>query len=359
MRLQWAPIVCTVSICAYVVKWLNTPLGDRIPAPEGWLPRHLQYSSLNRSQLETLKRDGVLVLPKYLPEDICDELWRHFVTNFGNYQSTVPHHPTTNTWLVDEALQTLLREGPFGATLSDAYGGLPVHMASSNWWYRGGPHGGGGWHYDDDAARQGADTTQYIMWVAVTDAPDSLDYLLGSHLDPIQNYCFRNGQALKGDDFALWLYGPEGQKCHTNEWAAGLSEKRSEPALRTYNFSRGDAVIFHGMVAHRGRGSLPGRERLGLSFQTYPGNTKFENEIMNDGGQLVWFRHLPGECSALGGPVFPQIYPHHNSTLRLLLPTRFDSILRFFVELAYTKGLWTFKHCPGSKLYDTSPRNLR
>mmetsp|Transcript_5468 Transcript_5468/g.9527 ORF Transcript_5468/g.9527 Transcript_5468/m.9527 type:complete len:218 (+) Transcript_5468:2-655(+) len=207
---------------------------------------------------------------------------------------------------------------------------------TTNWFKKGveQPAASQRWHVDDQLTHSGT-SPAVTIWVALTDAPQALEVLLGSHAE--SHNCSYSFSPTHDAD----------QECIGSEYAAALSSARGTPASWIGNFKAGDALVLHGKVWHRGWSHT--QDRLAISLRFYSGGTRFERELSQDFAVVFYQKFLPQECGSLDGPLFPIVFPPelaNISTERWPLQVRWrDLIVGRIQRELFVRGWLRYREC--------------
>jgi len=242
-----------------------------VPEPRGLSRALLQVPdrTLNESELEHLRRDGVVLLQGVVPDKrllagLAAQIWKHadmrFEETFINQK----------TWLFNGAVRTLLRDGPLEGIAHSAYnltreqnvyaGEAPV------WgWPRRKTQLANSWHAD---ARASKDQTVTI-WLLLVDASHSLEFILGSHntRDAMEEQC---AYQVPGGKLGFKSFNTT---CLDN-FTSNLPNKGH---FRPY-IEAGDAFVFNGNVLHRGIRQT--YDRLAISIRFLPLDPELQTPSM-------------------------------------------------------------------------------
>merc|ERR1712003_615661 len=100
------------------------------------------------------------------------------------------------------------------------------------------------------------------VWLALTPAPRSLEFLLGSHNEAQHNCSFRSM-----DSYSLpGMSHMAQQPCLGIEYANNLSSIRGTPSRKMYDLAAGDVVVFRGRTWHRGVAQINPRVAISGRF---------------------------------------------------------------------------------------------
>uniref|UniRef100_A0A7S1QNE0 Phytanoyl-CoA dioxygenase n=1 Tax=Alexandrium catenella TaxID=2925 RepID=A0A7S1QNE0_ALECA len=235
-----------------------------VPEPP-WLEdaiRKQQAPRLSAGDLKALKDDGVvfvrgLLKGDHLMAELRRRMWLHADMPF--------QHTDINqkTWLWNGAVRALLRDGPLGDLLQQAFGqegGAITINEAPIWGYNGRrfPALPNPWH--TDARFPGGNL--YSIWLVLTSGPVALEFLRGSHVarEEIEEACARPV-----------LGGKAGFKRHDSECVHrffSVLEKNFSmegSSLLSEPLKAGDAFLFSGDVLHRGM--LQQYSRIALSLR--------------------------------------------------------------------------------------------
>jgi hypothetical protein len=196
---------------------------------------------------------GFLIKKNFIPDDLLDRYWarRSALENPGGWPNGSPflEVPEALDLSVHRPLVDLL-EHLIGEPMAVNLNLTGIISTERNW------------HQDDYLNYAGTKSWYCAVWFAVKDIdPDSgpFEYVPGSHRWPV----------VRRDRIRLFL--PE-QDRHTNEWPK-KSEAILDPILideiakrgaevRAFNAEKGDVLIWHGRLIHRGSPpKVPGRVR--------------------------------------------------------------------------------------------------
>eukprot|EP00930_Biecheleria_cincta_P059112 TRINITY_DN44871_c0_g1_i1.p1 TRINITY_DN44871_c0_g1~~TRINITY_DN44871_c0_g1_i1.p1 ORF type:complete len:385 (+),score=32.64 TRINITY_DN44871_c0_g1_i1:60-1157(+) len=336
------PLVCLPPLCGVAAKWLQEPcaLQHIVAEPEGLGQRFLALPShsLNETERRLLDEDGVLVIPGLLDNANIRELMIEAL-----WQGGIPPHNVSlpNQWVSNGAIRALVRDGPFGQLAASALSVPSVRLTNSAAWFKKRAETPGPsqrWHVDDHLTD--CPTCQSIgVWIALTDAPQALEFVLGSH--QAEHDCKHYASAHDNVD----------QHCIEDRFARRLREARGREALKTLSFRAGDVALIAGKLWHRGRSHRQRRHSISLRFS--PSGTRFERELTTDMGRSYYYRFLPEACAGLEGPLFPVVHPRDldsfSSLQWPLVVTWRDFFLARFWRLVYEfrvfAGMLLFTDC--------------
>jgi hypothetical protein len=207
------------------------------------------------------RRDGVLILPKFLPDDVMAAYIarRRLLDRPGGWSSPVPY-------LQVRELKALCLWPPLMRMLEHLIGEqMMLHLTLTGW-----VSTERDWHQDDYLNPPHVNSWYAAVWMALDDidpASGPFEYVPGSHRWPL----------LRGEKVRGFLTEEEisGREHGISHWPK-LSERFVTPAveteikrrgipLRTFIARKGDLLIWHGRLMHRGSmPAWPGLERRAL-----------------------------------------------------------------------------------------------
>lgn len=212
-------------------------------------------SGLTPAQL-AWRRDGVVILPRFLPQGLMDTYSRRRAT------LNVPGGwPTPTPYLDVPELRELALYPPLMAQMQALISELMIlHLCLTGW-----VSTERGWHQDDYLNPPFVNSWYAAVWMALDDIhPDSgpFEYVPGSHRWPL----------LRGDKVRARM--PRQQAMHPS-WpqvsesfvvpAIDAEIKRRGAEMRRFIAERGDVLIWHGRLMHRGSNpNKPGMLRKSL-----------------------------------------------------------------------------------------------
>ena len=224
--------------------------------------RDIDESPLTPAQKEW-RRDGVLHLPGFLPDEVTEPYIRRRIA-----------HPKQHGWLIATPYMYILEMRdlalypPLMAKMKEVIGeDMLLHLCLTGWM-----SSQRGWHQDDYLNPDFVNSWYAAVWIALGDIhPDSgpFEYIPGSHRWPL----------MRGEKVRQYLTEEElTQKTagtRINHWEK-YAERFVNPAIDgeivsfgrpTVKFlaKRGDVLIWHGRLIHRGATpNVPGMERRSL-----------------------------------------------------------------------------------------------
>jgi len=228
------------------------------------LPR-LDQSTLDEAALSPeqreWRRDGVVILPKFLPDDVTEDYIarRRMLDSPGGWGSPVPY-------LQVPELKALCLWPPLMRMLEHLIGEeMMLHLTLTGW-----VSTERDWHQDDYLNPPHVNSWYAAVWMALDDmdpASGPFEYVPGSHRWPL----------LRGEKVRSFLTEEEvaGREHGISHWPK-LSERFVTPAVeaeikrrgvapRTFIAKKGDVLIWHGRLMHRGSmAASPGMERRAL-----------------------------------------------------------------------------------------------
>mmetsp|Transcript_52749 Transcript_52749/g.163341 ORF Transcript_52749/g.163341 Transcript_52749/m.163341 type:complete len:385 (-) Transcript_52749:81-1235(-) len=299
--LRWNVEVCTAPYALLQGAPVEEPAG--LASTLGALPAR----ELSWSERLAYEEDGVAFIPGLLPEKHALEIVRRHVVHHSMSHGRSWEH---SRWLTNGALRSLIRDGPLASLASSALGGIAVRILLAEVWARTGiVTGASPWHRDDKSQDRcsgwRADPAPLVtVWLALTDAPEALEFIHGSHMfDP---NCSAVPDEVAGCDVD--------QHCLGGEYIRNVSRRRGSPAPSTYSFHAGDAVVFKGLTLHRGLGKLA---RVSVCLRFVPADLNYAGPVAR---QMDFFLHeyrsyKPTWCKSMDGPLFPVVYPRSNATI--------------------------------------------
>ncbi len=206
-------------------------------------------------------RDGVVVLPKFIPNTVTDPYVarRSALDSPGGWLSPVPY-------LQVPELKAVGLYPPLMRMLEHLIGEpMLLHLALSGW-----VSTERNWHQDDYLNPPFVNSWYAAVWIAldrIDPASGPFEYVPGSHRWPL----------LRGENVRRFLTDEERERTEhgVNHWPK-YSERFVVPAIeaeiarrrvppRTFLADKGDVLIWHGRLMHRGTlAAQPGRERRSL-----------------------------------------------------------------------------------------------
>lgn len=221
--------------------------------------RSLDESTLSPTQAQW-RREGVLHLKKFIPDEITEP----YIQRRAAYPNPVGWLNPTPYMFVPE-LRRLALYPPLMAKMKEVIGeDMMLHLCLTPW-----VSSERGWHQDDYLNPPFVNSWYAAVWVALADIhPDSgpFEYVPGSHRWPL----------LRGDKVRKYLTKEElavrAPKTDNNPWER-LAERFVDPAIEAeiaasgqpiipFLASRGDVLVWHGRLIHRGSmAKVKGMER--------------------------------------------------------------------------------------------------
>jgi hypothetical protein len=212
-------------------------------------------------QQRSWRRDGVVILPKFLPDHLTDPYIarRRMLDSPGGWASPVPY-------LQVPELRALALYPPLMAVLQQLIGEeMLLHLALTGW-----VSTERNWHQDDYLNPPFVNSWYAAVWIAldhIDPASGPFEYVPGSHRWPV----------MRGEKVRGFLTDEERTRLDdgTNHWPK-YAERFVTPAIeaeiartgarsRTFLGEKGDVLIWHGRLMHRGSlAADPGRERRSL-----------------------------------------------------------------------------------------------
>jgi hypothetical protein len=222
--------------------------------------RKLDESALSPEQ-RAWRRDGVVILPKFLPDDVAAPYIarRRLLDSPGGWGSPVPY-------LQVPELKALCLWPPLMRMLEHLIGeAMLLHLTLTGW-----VSTERDWHQDDYLNPPHVNSWYAAVWMALDDidpASGPFEYVPGSHRWPL----------LRGEKVRSFLTEEEisGREHGISHWPR-LSERFVTPAVaaeikrrgvtsREFIARKGDVLIWHGRLMHRGSiPARPGLERCAL-----------------------------------------------------------------------------------------------
>jgi len=212
-------------------------------------------------------------------------------------------------WLRNGALRAVLRDSPLGSVASSAMEGQGARVLLTEVWQHYGISGRISrlWHRDDSSrdpcpGRVAEPAPLLSVWLALTDAPNSLEFLHGSHkvIGDCRGLSERNNCKLDPN-------------CIETEFVANLSRLQGKHAAETLSLEAGDVVVFRGLTLHRG---LPS-ERAALCARFVPADYPYMGSMARqmEFHLREYWRYKPRFCESMDSPLFPVVYPRAHSTM--------------------------------------------
>lgn len=334
--------IFALPLLGFGLRWCQEPCSFQhvVDEPEGFAEKlqALPHYVLNDTEHDRFYRDGILVIPRQLQEEdfhrrIIAALWEGGIPPYNN--------SLTNNWVTNGALRALVRHGPFGSLAASALNVSSVRLTNTATWYKmraRRPEPSQRWHVDDHLTNRSASPT-ITVWIALTDAPDSIEFILGSHL--MQHDCAYYASPTDNVE----------QECIQHRYVQSVEAMRGESALQKYSFKAGDVVVIHGKLWHRGRSHR--EKRFAISLRFVPNGMRFEREFTEDISRSYYRKFLPRECEPLHGPLFPVAHPPDMENFQELqwplTLTWGDFLLarmwRIYYELRVVSGRLSFREC--------------
>jgi Phytanoyl-CoA dioxygenase (PhyH) len=235
----------------------ETPDPDTLPPLDR---ADLDSSTLTPDQA-AWRRDGVVILRKFLPDSLTDPYIarRRTLDKPGGWASPVPY-------LQVPELRSLALYPPLMTMLEHLIGEpMLLHLALTGWISTE-----RNWHQDDYLNPPFVNSWYAAVWIAldhIDPASGPFEYVPGSHRWPV----------MRGEKVRGFLTEEELSRKENgiNHWPT-YSERFVAPAIeaeiahsaippRTFLGEKGDVLIWHGRLMHRGSlPQLPGRERRSL-----------------------------------------------------------------------------------------------
>jgi ectoine hydroxylase-related dioxygenase (phytanoyl-CoA dioxygenase family) len=202
------------------------------------------------------RRDGVLILPRFLPDDLMDaySARRARLNQPGGWPSPTPHMQVPE-------LRSLALYPPLMACMKELISEqMMLHLCLTGW-----VSTERDWHQDDYLNAPFVNSWYAAVWMALDDIhPDSgpFEYIPGSHVWPL----------LRGHKVRSFMPRASAK---TRSWPK-LSESFVVPAVeneivargapvKDFIAKRGDVLIWHGRLLHRGsKPKQPGMMRKAL-----------------------------------------------------------------------------------------------
>lgn len=243
--------------------------------------------------------EGVVILKNFIPEELMvayEECWinNHAVGTLDNYEMTSPNGWSYCTPYRDhQEVLDILSYGPLHEEMKNLIGeSVGVHLNLTGW-----VSTTRNWHQDSYLNPTHVGDRYIAAWIALGKIdPDSgpFQYVPGSHKWP-QVTREKILQALpEGDRDHLWPTHSE--KILTPLFEEELKKRNSE--IVTYLPERGDVLLWHGRLLHRGSvANIPGMERRSL-IAHYSGVNHREDmppAIQHGGGYYFPVNDLSGK----------------------------------------------------------------
>lgn len=235
---------------------MNPTFADLSEAPPAELLPPLDQPSLDDQRLTPLQREwretGVVILPRFLPDDLMDAYVREREP-FGWRGWDSP-----TSYLDHPALRTIALFPPLMAKLQELIGEpMMLHLCLTGWISTE-----RNWHQDDYLNPPHVNSWYAAVWMALDNIhPDSgpFEYIPGSHRWPL----------LRGDKVRALMPREEAESGHwpkTSERlvvpAVEAEIKARSAASKKFMAKRGDVLIWHGRLLHRGsEPNVPRMER--------------------------------------------------------------------------------------------------
>lgn len=219
------------------------------PALLPWLDRPgLDEATLSAHQLQW-RRTGVDILPKFMPDDLIDAYAarREKLGRPAGY-------PTITAYLQIPELKALALYPPLMDRMRELIGEeMMLHLSVTKWISTE-----RNWHQDDYLNPAHVNCWYAAAWIAVDDIdPDAgpFEYIPGSHTWPLmRGHKVRDLMSEK--ELAEYDRWPRNSESFVVPAAQEEIDRRGQPAQK-FIARRGDVLIWHGRLMHRG--SLPAR----------------------------------------------------------------------------------------------------
>jgi hypothetical protein len=226
------------------------------------------------------RRDGVAILPRFLPDNLMSaySARRAELTNPGGWPSPTPY-------LDVPEMRDLALYPPLMRQMRDLIGEpMVLHLCLTGW-----VSTERGWHQDDYLNPPFVNSWYTAVWMALDDIdPDSgpFEYVPGSHRWPLmRGDKVRAQMPSKQANSPIW---PQISETFVVP-AIDVEVKRRGAEVRAFIAKRGDVLIWHGRLMHRGsKPNKPGMPRKSLICH-YTGVTHrrdFLNHAKDANGQL-------------------------------------------------------------------------
>lgn len=247
-----------------------------VPEPAGLSESLLALPTrrLERSEKHTLDTEGVVVLRQLISDHRILDVLREYIT-----RSKGMNYP----YLFNGAIKTLITNSSFGQLAADALEVESVRLADADVWAKAGvddPGPSQPWHKDVHNTH-GPGEPYVTIWLGLTEAPQSLEFILGSNAFT-PNCTFPN---------------------RTTLWTNGVDQDCIDK----------DAFLQNGDVWHRGHSHRS--DRVAITGRFVPADLLFEGALEVD---ITYKQHYaaysPKLCEPLGGPLFPVIFPRNKAT---------------------------------------------
>jgi len=309
--------------------WWDYMLPKFIPPPPNLSTKLLQIPELEVAEMhkQIWKQDGILHLKNVFTQDILSDLELRVPIRSGMEQQGVTR------WMVNSAIRVLIRDGPLGAVAAALLDKPGVRLVTTNMFGGLEPLGASGWHADFRASEHKS-TSGLTIWIALTDAPGAFQVAVN---DMKQDHCLSGGIGF--DDSCI-------------QTAAGkyMHETGKDP-LPIMNASAGDVLFFHGHLAHRTWNKTGYSQRRNWVIRVAASDEQHDCKRLQQNQNFAYFSYAPPYCSPLQQPLFPIIYPKHESQMNMVkfpLPAlKEDGELEDIRKGLFSMGRWC-KPCPDS-----------
>lgn len=279
-----------MSFVIYLEYVTSVENGHKLPvlAPASFRERLSKEPErlLNKAEKEIYERDGVLVLREVISKDVLD------------FFLEAKHRVH---WWYGEAAKDLLEVSTLAALAASALDVPSVRLFDMTFFTMPGSplH----WHTDLKET-PGRLLPHMNTWLALTDGPNALEFILRSH------YHWKHNCSTA---FPRQNYGPSND-CIA-EYHNNLTKQLGFEAHKGFDFKPGDVALFQGQIWHRGVPS--GTEvRHGVVFRFVPSDATWERSQYQTWNHHPHHHLKPADCEEFSGPLFPIVYPRERSTLK-------------------------------------------
>jgi len=228
----------------------------------------LPHPILDETHKRTFENDGVLLVHNLIPDQVLMKDLEYLLREHGRMPFE-DAETNQKPWLYNGGVRALCRDGPVAKTVlsvmrSPLDDEVVMMEEAPIWEFGPGPHFAHSWHAD---SRQGHSTAEFplvSLWLAVTDAPYAIEFILGSHKvrEEVETFCARVVPGEKKNFTEL------DANC-IDRLGGRLSQPMNMSRRLRANLKAGDAVIFHGETLHRGWRSRNRRVAISPRFQLH------------------------------------------------------------------------------------------
>eukprot|EP00928_Gymnodinium_smaydae_P088295 TRINITY_DN72407_c0_g1_i1.p1 TRINITY_DN72407_c0_g1~~TRINITY_DN72407_c0_g1_i1.p1 ORF type:complete len:382 (-),score=28.02 TRINITY_DN72407_c0_g1_i1:625-1668(-) len=247
---------------------------------------------LSRREKALLRQEGLIVIRRFISDS---SLLRSLEKAALRSQA----EPFWHVALRNKGIWAWIRHGPLGSIAASALDTDVVRLQYSAVWVKepleSGFQPSGAWHRDLHASDSNSEP-MIKAWVALTDAPGAMEWVVGSH--KLSHSC----PNVQPTQLSLGIDPKCLESIFARKTAEGLIAKR------IYNLSKGDIIIFDSRIWHRGWSSF--QQRIALDFSFVPRSQKFEGALALDFFyRSAYHFAVPKLCDVVSGPLFPIVYP--------------------------------------------------